>query len=372
MISASKSRALRENWVNFGAGPAALPEAVLAQIEAALWDWNGQKTSVMEMSHRSEAFMAMAVALKEDLRALLSIPDSYEILLMQGGGRGQFAMVPLNLFSDAREADYFCTGLWSMQAIEEARRYGRVRVVASSEKEQFKSIPARALWQLSPTADYVHYVANETVQGVEFAAVPDNPYRRPLVSDMSSNLLSQPVVVADHALIYAAAQKNLGIAGVTVVIVHKPILDRQALPFTPTLYRYATYARTHSLYQTPCTFAWYVLHLMLRWVRAQGGVLAMASKNKCKSDKLYRYIDESDFYAAPVQVGSRSRMNVVFTLRDVQHRSDFLSRAKKAGLLFLAGHAVQGGMRASLYNAITAQNVDRLINFMDDFARQFV
>jgi len=353
---------------NFSAGPAMLPEPVLRQVREELLDWHGSGMSVMEMSHRGKAFRSIAEQAEADLRELLGIPGHYRVLFLQGGASLQFAAVPLNLLREGASADYVVTGSWSKKALAEARRLGRVRVAASTEEGGFTTVPSPEAWELDPGAAYVHYTPNETIQGVEFHWIPETG-EVPLVADMSSTLLSRPLDVTRFGLIYAGAQKNIGPAGLTLVIVREDLVGR-ARPGIPTLLDYATQAEAGSMYNTPPTFAWYVAGLVFRWIREQGGLAAMAERNRRKAAKLYAAIDGSGFYANPVDPAARSWMNVPFTLADPSLDGLFLQEAEAAGLTTLQGHRSVGGMRASLYNAMPEEGVDALVQFMAEFERR--
>jgi phosphoserine aminotransferase len=353
---------------NFSAGPAVLPETVLRQAAGELDDWHGSGVSVMEMSHRGRHFTSIAEQAEADFRGLLGVPDDYAVLFLQGGATSQFAMVPLNLMRRGR-ADYVNTGSWSKKAIAEAQRLGEVNVVATAEADGFTDIPAAETWQRDAEADYLHLTPNETIGGVEFHWVPEDHHGVPLVADMSSCILSRPVDVSRYGLIYAGAQKNIGPAGLTVVVVRRDLLGwtRES---TPSMFDYAAHAKAGSMLNTPPTFAWYLSGLVFRWIWDQGGLDAMAARNRNKADKLYRAIDESAYYRNPVAVDCRSRMNVPFVLHDPGMDGRFLAEAEAAGLLNLKGHRSVGGMRASLYNAMPEQGVDALIDFMGDFERR--
>lgn len=352
---------------NFCAGPAALPEPVLEQARDELLDWRGAGLSVMEMSHRSPEIVGIAERAEQTLRDLLAIPDDYAVLFLQGGASMQFSAVPLNLGHENAQADYLNTGQWSKKAIAEAGRYLEVNVAATAEAGNFSSIPPQSDWQLNPDAAYLHYTPNETIGGVEFFWTPEVSV--PLAVDMSSTILSRPTDVSDYGVIYAGAQKNIGPAGLTLVIVRRDLLDR-ANPACPAMLNWKTAADSDSMYNTPPTFALYLAGLVFEWLQAQGGLAAMETVNRRKAEKLYRAIDESDFYANPVEVPSRSLMNVPFTLADADLDKTFLREAEAAGLLNLKGHRSVGGMRASLYNAVTEQAVDALISFMQDFEQR--
>ena len=352
---------------NFCAGPAALPEAVLQQAQADLLDWHGHGCSVMEMSHRGKDFVSIAEQAEQDLRDLLNIPSNYKVLFLQGGATLQFAQIPMNLLRGKASADYVCTGVWSEKDIEEARKFGGVNVVATDVANKFTRVPSFDSWQLDRNAAYLHYTPNETIHGVEFDFIPQVDV--PLVADYSSSILSEPLDVSKFGLIYAGAQKNIGPAGIVVVIVREDLLG-QVMPGTPTLLDYAVAAKNGSMYNTPPTFSWYLAGLVFQWLKAQGGLKAMAEINARKAAKLYAAIDGSDFYGNPVAIANRSRMNVPFTLADAALEKTFLAEADQRQLLNLAGHRSVGGMRASLYNAVPEAGVDALINFMADFEQR--
>jgi phosphoserine aminotransferase len=354
---------------NFSAGPAVLPLEVLETARAELAEWRSSGMSVMEMSHRGKAFESIARQAEADLRELLGVPESYHVLFLQGGASSQFAMVPMNLMRGTRRADYVNTGLWSKKAISEARRYGQVNVVASSESGGFTVVPPQAEWKLDPQASYLHYTPNETINGVEFHRVPEAG-EVPLVADMSSTLLSRPIDVTRFGLIYAGAQKNIGPAGLTLVIVRKD-LAAEVLPGTPTMFDYRTHAENGSMYNTPPTYAWYIAGLVFDWLKRRGGLAAMAERNRHKAERLYAAIDSSGFYRNPVDPACRSWMNVPFSLARPELDSEFLEQARNAGLTELKGHRSVGGMRASIYNAMPEEGVDTLIAFMQEFARRY-
>ena len=353
---------------NFSAGPAMLPEEVLQQAREEMLDWQGSGMAVMEMSHRGKEFMSIAAQAEADLRELLAIPDNYKVLFLQGGASSQFAAVPLNLLRGKSGADYINTGMWSKKAIAEGKRYCNVNVAANSEGSKFTTIPPRAEWQLKADAAYVHYTPNETIGGVEFHWVPDTG-GVPLVADMSSTLLSRPIDVSKFGVIYAGAQKNIGPAGLTLVIVREDLMGepREGMP---TMFDYKTQADADSMYNTPPTYAWYLAGLVFQYVKRKGGLQAMAEINQRKADKLYAAIDDSGFYRNPVEKSSRSWMNVPFTLADADLDKPFLAEAAQAGLKTLEGHRSVGGMRASIYNAMPEAGVDTLVAFMKDFARR--
>jgi phosphoserine aminotransferase len=352
---------------NFSAGPAVLPKAVLEQAREELLDWHGSGMSVMEMSHRGKEFLSIAEQAEADLRELLTIPDNYRVLFLQGGATSQFSMVPLNLLRGKQQADYINTGAWSKKAIAEARRFCEVNVAASAEDSRFTTIPAVDSWQLNPDAAYMHYTPNETIGGVEFHWVPDTG-DVPLVADMSSTILSRPIDVSRYGVIYAGAQKNIGPAGLTVVIVRDD-LTGDTLAGTPSMFDYKLHADNGSMLNTPPTYSWYLAGLVFAWLKQQGGLAAMAEINQRKSGRLYDTVDGSAFYDSPVDVACRSWMNVPFTLADANLDSEFLAQAKTAGLLNLKGHRSVGGMRASIYNAMPEAGVAALIDFMGEFER---
>lgn len=349
---------------NFSAGPAVLPDEVLTRIRDDIPDWD-RGMSVMEVSHRSKEFIACAERAEQDVRDLLAIPDDYYVLFLQGGATMQFAMAPLNLSGQGDAADYVQTGSWSRKAIGEARKFCSVSVVADSEAGNFTGIPAEGQWQKNPGSAYLHYTPNETIHGVEFHFVPQTG-DVPLVADMSSTILSRPIDVGRFGVIYAGAQKNIGPAGLTLVIVRKD-LTKKARSGIPSLLAWDEYAGSASMTNTPPTFAWYAAGLVFRYLKEQGGLGVMAERNERKAKKLYAAIDSSPFYSNPVREDCRSWMNVPFVLADPGLDSRFLSGAEAAGLLNLKGHRSVGGMRASLYNAMPEAGVDALIEFMRDF-----
>ncbi len=354
---------------NFSAGPAMLPEAVLQQAREELPDWHGSGMCVAEMSHRGQEFMSIAEQAEADLRALIAIPDGYRVLFLQGGASSQFAMVPMNLLRGDDKADYLNTGSWSKQAIAEAKRFCTVEIAASTEDTRFTRAPTQAELVLSPEAAYVHYTPNETIEGVEFPFVPETG-DTPLAADMSSTLLSRPIAVSRYGVIYAGAQKNLGPAGLTVVIVREDLIG-QPLAGTPAMFDYQTHVQAGSMYNTPPTYAWYLAGLVFRWIERQGGLAAMAAINERKAKALYVAIDAAGLYTNPVEPACRSRMNVPFTLADPGLDRRFLTEAKAAGLVTLKGHRSVGGMRASIYNAMPEEGVRALIAFMQEFERRY-
>lgn len=353
---------------NFSAGPAALPEAVLAQARDEMLDWQGSGMSIMEMSHRGKEFMSVAAAAEADLRELMAIPDNYKVLFLQGGASAQFSAIPMNLLRGKQSADYINTGAWSKKAIAAAKSYCDVNVAASSEASKFTTIPAQNSWQLNADAAYLHYTPNETIGGVEYHWIPEAG-DVPLVADMSSTILSRPIDVSRFGLIYAGAQKNIGPAGLTLVIVREDLLG-DADPMLPGVLDYKIQADADSMINTPPTFGWYLAGLVFKWLKAQGGLQVMAQTNERKAGKLYAAIDHSDFYASPVDPACRSWMNVPFTLADPELDTVFLAEAKAAGLATLKGHRSVGGMRASIYNAMPEEGVDQLITMMQGFEKK--
>ncbi|MGD8742655.1 MAG: 3-phosphoserine/phosphohydroxythreonine transaminase [Granulosicoccaceae bacterium] len=353
---------------NFSAGPAMLPQAVIEQAQQEMLDWHGSGMSVMEMSHRGKEYMSIAAQAEADLREIMAIPDNYKVLFLQGGASSQFAMVPLNLLRGKNRADYINTGAWSKKAIAEAGRYCEVNIAASTEENKFTSVPAQDTLQLSADAAYVHYTPNETIGGVEFPYVPATN-GIPLVADMSSTILSRPINVADYGVIYAGAQKNIGPAGLTVVIVREDLMG-DVIDGTPSMFNYKIHADNDSMYNTPPTYSWYLAGLVFAWIKQLGGLAKMAEINERKANLLYGMIDNSDFYANPVDVACRSWMNVPFTLADPELDATFLAEAGEAGMVTLKGHRSVGGMRASIYNAMPEAGVQALVDFMKDFEQR--
>jgi phosphoserine aminotransferase len=354
---------------NFSAGPAMLPEPVLSRARDEMLEWRGSGMCVAEMSHRGKEFMSIAAQAEADLRELLAVPTNYKVLFLQGGASTQFAAIPMNLLRGAASADYLNTGSWSKKAISEARRYGEVKVVASTEGERFTRAPRQEELTLSADAAYVHYTPNETIEGVEFPYVPDVG-NKPLVADMSSTILSRPIDVSRFGLIYAGAQKNIGPAGLVIVIVREDLLG-QTLPATPTMLDYKVQADNDSMYNTPPTYAWYLAGLVFEWLKGLGGLEAMGNINARKAELIYKTIDDSGFFKNPVEPGSRSWMNVPFTLADSELDDTFIKEAKAANLTTLKGHRSVGGMRASIYNAMPQEGVEALVGFMQEFERKY-
>ena len=354
-----------ERVFNFSPGPAALPTAVLERAQAELLNWRGTGMSVMEVSHRGKDFVELAAHSERTLRGLLGIPDHYKVLFLQGGATAQFAAVPLNLADDRSRVDYVLTGNWGQKASAEASRYVDVNVAADAKASKYTTIPKPETWTVTDGAAYLHYTPNETIYGVEFHEIPDVS-EAPLVVDMSSTILSRPIDVSRFGVIYAGAQKNIGPAGLTLVIVREDLLDR-ARAQTPSVLNYRVMADSDSMSNTPPTLAWYLATLVFDWLVEQGGLAAMAERNQRKATKLYAAIDASDFYSNPVVPEHRSRMNVPFTLADSSLDARFLAEASAAGLANLKGHRSVGGMRASLYNAMPEEGVDALVEFMSTF-----
>ena len=352
---------------NFSAGPATLPTAVLETAHSELLEWQDCGASVMEVSHRGESFVEMARAAENNLRTLLDISDDYATLFMHGGATAQFSAVPLNLLGAHQCADYIDSGHWAQKAIHEAKRYCEPKIVARAcTQDGFYTMPAVSEWQIDDKAPYLHYTPNETINGLEFSEIPETS--APLVADYSSTILSRPMDVKRFGLIYAGAQKNIGPAGIAIVIVRKDLLDR-ASAHTPIVMHYAQAMKSDSMYNTPPAFAWYMAGLVFKWLLDLGGLEEMARRNARKAEKLYRIIDEEPFYSNMVAREYRSKMNVPFSLARPELEQEFLTRAKAAGLHGLKGHRAVGGMRASIYNAVSEESVDALIDFMADFVK---
>jgi len=356
-----------ERIYNFSAGPAVLPREVLIQARDELVNWQGCGMSVMEMSHRGKEYMGIQAQAETDLRDLMGIPANYKVLFLQGGASAQFAMVPMNLLRGKDSADFLNTGEWSKKAIKEAKKYGSANVVASSEDRSFTYAPTQDVWQLDPDAAYIHYTPNETIGGVEIFWTPETG-DVPLVADMSSTILSRPIEVSKFGLIYAGAQKNIGPAGVTVVIVREDLLGR-TVAGTPTMLDYKIHADNDSMYNTPPTYGIYIAGLVFKWLKEKGGLAAMERQNIAKADLIYDCLDATGFYASPVARENRSRMNIPFTLRDAALDEAFLKGAKARGLVQLKGHRSVGGMRASIYNAMPVEGVLSLVDYMHEFEK---
>jgi phosphoserine aminotransferase len=352
---------------NFSAGPAMLPESVLRTAAAEMLDWHGSGMSVMEMSHRGKEFISIYEQAVADLRELLAVPDNYKIIFLQGGGLGENAIVPMNMLRGKSSIDFVLTGEWSKKSAEQASKFATARVAASAEATGFTTIPERTTWQLDPQAAYVHLCMNETIGGVEFQEVP-NVGDVPLVGDVSSTILSRPLDVSKFGLVFGGAQKNIGPAGLTIVIVRDDLIG-QATPYTPDVFNYAVQAKNDSMYNTPPTYAIYIAGLVFQWLKVRGGVSAMEQQNIAKAQLLYSALDASDFYVTKVAKACRSRMNVPFFLRDEKLNSAFLQGADQRGLLQLKGHRVVGGMRASIYNAMPVEGVQALVAYLQSFEK---
>jgi phosphoserine aminotransferase len=345
-----------------------LPEPVLQQAAAELLEWRGSGMSVMEMSHRGKEFMGIYARAEADLRELLVVPANYKVLFLQGGAAAQFSLVPMNLLRGKGGADYVATGYWSKKAIAEARRYCKVNIAASTESDKFTRTPSRGGWELDPDAAYVHITTNETIEGVEWHWTPDTG-SVPLVTDASSHILSRPLDVGRFGLIYAGAQKNIGPAGLTLVIVREDLIGR-ALPATPSVFNYKLQAEADSMQNTPPSYAIYIAGLVFQWLKQLGGLKKMEEINVAKAKVLYDYLDQTEFYHSPVARDDRSRMNVSFWLRGDKLDAEFLKQAESRGLSQLKGHRAVGGMRASIYNAMPVEGVKRLVEFMKEFERK--
>lgn len=343
-----------------------MPEDVLQEAQAELLDWQGQDASILEVSHRGKEFTAVIEECEANLRELLDIPVNYRVLFMQGGGLGQFAFAPMNLLGDKKQIDFIETGSWSKKAIAEASKYAKTNVIYSTKEEGYLSIPRqRDLTNIDPESAYLYFCANETINGVEFCYdIENSPI--PVVADMSSNILSRRIDVSKYGMIFAGAQKNIGPAGLTIVIVREDLLGK-ASPYTPDVFNYTIQNEKGSMLNTPPTFAIYLMNLVLRKVKERGGVAAMEKVNNRKAELLYKTIDESHLYRNPVHVDARSKMNVPFILADAKYDALFLEKAKENNLIYLAGHRSVGGMRASLYNAMPLEGVIALTNFMKKF-----
>lgn len=354
---------------NFSAGPATLPESVLRQAQAEMLEWNGVGASIVEISHRSADFIAVAAEAEADLRRLVGIPDDYAVLFLSGGATTQQALLALNFAAPGQTVDYVVTGHWGKTAIKQVTPYANVHVAASSEANGFHAIPDQATWQLSADAAYVHITANETIHGVEFRDVPEVG-TAPLFADFSSSIASEPIDVSRYGVIYAGAQKNLGPVGVSVVIIRKDLLERSGQPRAD-IFDYRSHAARDSMLNTPPTWNWYLAGLVFKWMLAEGGVEEFAKRNALKSSLVYQAIDDSgDFYRNDVAVAARSRMNIPFFLPDETLTTRFVSESKAAGLLALKGHKAVGGIRASLYNAMPVEGTQALVAFMRDFQQR--
>ena len=349
---------------NFSAGPAVLPKAVLERAQAEMLDWHGSGMSVMEMSHRGKEFMSILAKTEADLRVLLNVPSNYKVLFLQGGAIAENAMIPLNLLA-GKSADYAVTGGWSKRSVEDASAYGKINVVASSECDKYTKVPDFSSWKLNKNAAYLHVCTNETMSGVEFVDLPDT-HGVPIVADMSSHILSRPIDVSQYGVIYGGAQKNIGPAGLCIVIVRDDLLDAASV-LTPAVFNWKTQAENQSMINTPPTYSIYIAGLVFEWLQSQGGIAAIEKANIAKAKLLYEYIDSTDFYANHVAIKNRSRMNIPFFLRDESLNDAFLKGAEAKGLLQLKGHRAVGGMRASIYNAMPIDGVQALVSYMQEF-----
>tara|TARA_Y100001936_G_C16088627_1_gene684019 strand:- start:1653 stop:2747 length:1095 start_codon:yes stop_codon:yes gene_type:complete len=359
-----------ERIFNFSAGPAALPLEVLQVAKNEIINWHDSGISVMEMSHRSKEFTYIIQETETDLRQLVNIPSNYKILFLSGGATSQFSMVPMNLLRGKNTADYINSGAWSTKAIKEAQKYCEVNIAASSEASGFNYAPTQNEWILNQDSAYVHYTPNETISGVEFNWVPNMDYSKgniPLVADMSSNILSRRLDITKYGLIYAGAQKNMGAAGLTIVIVREDLLGEE-IKNTPSTFNYKTHADNFSMYNTPPTYAIYITGLVFKWLKKKGGLNEIEKINRMKAALLYNLIDRIEFYSCPIKKSDRSRMNVCFTLKNTNLEKKFLEQAQNRGLVQLKGHRSVGGMRASLYNAMPIEGVLSLVTFMEEFA----
>ncbi|KTD36328.1 phosphoserine aminotransferase [Legionella nautarum] len=352
--------------INFSAGPSAIPNSVIQTIHDELFNWRNTGVSILEIGHRTHQFADLGEKLEDSVRRILQVPSHFSILFLPGGAQIQFAMIAMNLVRGFTCVNYVETGYWSTMAMNEARKYAQVHLAASSAQQKFTTIPDITTWNIEQNAAFLHFTDNETIGGVEFQHIPDIDDMI-LVSDMSSNLFSRPIDFTRLGCIYACAQKNMGIAGVSLVIIRQDLLDR-ALPETPAVFHYATQNKNHSLTCTPPTFAFYVASLMLDWLEAEGGIEVMMERSRLKSQILYNYLDESNAYHNPIAPQYRSRLNIPFTLNDAQREASFFQAAEQHGLLYLQGHRSVGGARASIYNAISYDDVLQLIDFLRFFA----
>jgi len=360
----------KEKVYNFSAGPAMMPEAVMEQAQKEFLNWNDLGISIAEISHRSQYFMDVASRSIQDLRDLLKIPENYHVLFLPGGARTQFSAVPMNLLDDFKSAAYVQTGYWGKAAAIEASRYLKANIIANSESANYTTIPTQNTWHDFSDAAYLHYVDNETIHGVEFNFIPDSK-NIPLVCDMSSNFLSRPFDVSKYGIIYACSQKNIAIAGITIVIVRDDLLVRKPHPALPSMMNYALQLKHDSMFNTPPTFEWYFAGLVFQWLKRQGGLTSMAQKNAEKSEKLYTYLDSQDFYKNNVDKNVRSRINVIFKLPTPELDAEFVKVTSENNLIGLKGHKILGGIRASIYNAMPIEGVEKLILLMKDFSKKY-
>ena len=353
---------------NFSAGPAVLPEEVLKEVADEMMDYNGTGMSVMEMSHRSAAFQEIIDTAEKDLRELMNIPDNYKVLFLQGGASQQFAMIPMNLMKN-KVADYIVTGQWAKKAYQEAQKYGKANKIASSEDKTFSYIPDCSDLPISPDADYVYICENNTIYGTKFKKLP-NTKGKTLVADVSSCFLSEPVDVSKYGIIYGGVQKNIGPAGMVIAIIREDLITEDVLPGTPTMLRYKTYADNDSLYNTPPTYTIYMCGKVFKWLKKMGGLSAMKERNEKKAKILYDFLDESKLFKGTVEKKDRSLMNVPFVTGDADLDALFVKEAKEAGFVNLKGHRTVGGMRASIYNAMPIEGVEKLVAFMREFEKK--
>ena len=352
---------------NFGAGPATLPTSVLEEVREELVDWKGRGFSIMEISHRSDEFQEIAQEAEKDFRDLLNIPDSYSVIFTHGGATMHNAMIPLNFSSSGGEASYVMSGYWARRSMEEAEKYLKVHIAASSEEKNFSFFPPQSSWEISENSEYIHITPNETIGGICLREV--KPERKKIIADYSSSILSEPIDINSFGMVYGGVQKNIGPAGLGFAIIRKEML-REAQKITPTILNYSSLAESFSMYNTPPTFAWYVSGKVFKWLKGKGGVKAIAQINLRKANKLYNFIDRSEFYTNNIQEASRSITNVPFVLKREDLNTKFLLESFNQGLLFLKGHRSVGGMRASIYNALPEEGVDALIEFMTLFEKE--
>lgn len=360
---------MKTRTYNFGAGPAMLPESILKMAQEEFLDWQGTGMSILEVGHRTPEFTSLLSHAEQTLRSLLSIPKNYQVLFLGGAARAQFAMIPMNLLQPEEQAGYLDTGVWSHLALLEAQRLKKAYCIASDLENGYKSLPEPKSWELKESTSYVYYTPNETVNGIRFPFVPKTK-GIPLIADMTSCLLSEPIDVRNYALIFAGAQKNIANAGLTIVIIRDDLLAKTPNPPVPTMFDYAIQTENHSLYATPPVFNCYLAAKMFDWINAQGGVDALFKRNCEKAAKLYQYLDASDFYTTSIDKEARSIVNVCFSLRNSELEEQFIKQAQAHGLSALKGHRFVGGMRASLYNAMPMSGVDALLDFMSEFARK--
>ena len=353
---------------NFSAGPAVLPEEVLQEAAAEMLDYQGTGMSVMEMSHRTDAYQAIIDTAEQDLRDLMGIPDNYKVLFMQGGASQQFAMVPMN-FMQNRVADYIITGVWAKKAWQEAQKFGTANAIASSADKTFSYIPDCSDLPVSENADYVYICENNTIYGTKFKALP-NTKGKPLVADVSSCFLSEPVNVTDYGMLYGGVQKNIGPAGVVIGVVREDLIREDVLPGTPTMLTYKTFADNGSMYNTPPAYGIYICGKVFKWLKKQGGLTAIQTHNEAKAKLLYNFLDSSDLFRGTVEKKDRSLMNVPFVIGDKEMEAAFVKQASEAGLTNLKGHRSVGGMRASIYNAMPLAGVEALVDFMAEFEKK--